>query len=121
MNSSHNSQQELTIRVLHPDGEQAMCLTFPPQETISIGRSSESDVSLKDFGWHISRCHAAILNDGEHWEYYSLGMNGTFRDGVRVDTLEIESNLELRLGRSGPIIQFLLNDPEPLASQASGQ
>ena len=117
MSSPHNLQRELTIRVLAPEACQEICLTFSPRETISIGRSSESDVSLKDFGSHISSCHAAILNDGEHWEYYSLGVNGTFRDGIRIDMLTIESGLKLRLGRSGPTLQFSLPDRSAVQSQ----
>ena len=112
MAGEYDSQHDLTIKVLTLEGTLALTMTFPPRETISIGRSSESDVWLANFGQHISRCHAAILNDGDHWEYYSLGVNGTFRDGSRIDMLTIKSGLSLRLGKSGPILQFSLPEPE---------
>ncbi|NQV28243.1 MAG: FHA domain-containing protein [Rhodopirellula sp.] len=80
-------------------------------DTVSIGRSSESDVALKEFGGKISRCHAVLLHDGQCWEYYNLGVNGTFENGSKVDTLTIESGTVVRLGKRGPILQFMLRNP----------
>jgi len=84
---------------------------FRPPDTVSIGRSSESDIALKNQGGKISRCHAVLLHDGECWEYYNLGVNGTYANGEKVDTLIIERGSVVRLGKRGPILQFMLREP----------
>ncbi len=100
---NHNS---LNVTVVSPEGDVTVRQTFPSRESVSIGRSPESDVSLAEFGKKVSRCHAVLLHDGAGWEYYNLGVNGTFANGKRVDTLTITVPTVVRLGKTGPILQF---------------
>lgn len=111
MSKSPSSQQRLTVTVVSPDGDVAFQKEFRPPDTVSIGRSSESDIVLKDFGDRISRCHAVLLHDGKQWEYYNLGVNGTYENASKVDAFVISSGSVIRLGKRGPIVQFLLRDP----------
>jgi RNA polymerase sigma factor (sigma-70 family) len=111
MPDTASSKQRLKVTVVSDEGNTVFQQEFRPPDTVSIGRSSESDVTLKDQGGKISRCHAVLLHDGECWEYYNLGVNGTYANGEKVDTLIIEHGSVLRLGKRGPILQFMLRSP----------
>jgi pSer/pThr/pTyr-binding forkhead associated (FHA) protein len=111
--------QRLRVTVVSPDGDVVFQKEFRPPDTVSLGRSSESDIALEEFGSKISRCHAVLLHDGESWEYYNLGVNGTYEYGRKIDTLLIESGTVLRMGKRGPILQFVLRDPGSRAAQDS--
>lgn len=110
MSDKPSTMQRLKVTVVSPEGDVVFQEEFRPPDTISIGRSSESDIALKELGTKISRCHAVLLHDGECWEFYNLGVNGTFEAGKKVDTLVIESGTVVRLGKRGPILQFLLRN-----------
>jgi RNA polymerase sigma factor (sigma-70 family) len=111
MPDTPSTMQRLKVTVVSPEGTVVFQQEFRPPDTVSIGRSSESDIALKDFGSKVSRCHAVLLHDGERWEYYNLGVNGTFENGEKVDTLFVESGSVVRLGKRGPILQFVLREP----------
>ncbi len=106
-----SSMQRLKVTVVSNEGDVIFQQEFSPPETVSIGRSSESDVALKEQSGKISRCHAVLLHDGHYWEYYNLGVNCTYANGEKVDTLIVEAGSVVRLGKRGPILQFMLRDP----------
>jgi DNA-directed RNA polymerase specialized sigma24 family protein len=108
--TGQQNHDSLSVTVVSPEGDVTDRLTFPTRESVSIGRSAESDVSLEAFGKKVSRCHAVLLHDGTGWEYYNLGVNGTFSNGRRIDTLSINAATVVRLGKTGPILQFRIGD-----------
>ena len=103
---SEAEKQQLQVKVISPAGDVHLTAGFPGSQTISIGRSSESDIHLADFGSTISRCHAVILFDGSDWEYYNLGANGSFRNGRKIESITLDMNVAVRLGKRGPILQL---------------
>lgn len=111
MPGTASSMQRLKVTAVSSEGDVLFQQEFRPPDTVSIGRSSESDIALKNQGGKISRCHAVLLHDGECWEYYNLGVNGTYANGEKVDTLIIQPGSVVRLGKRGPILQFMLRDP----------
>ncbi len=111
MPGTASSMQRLKVTAVSNEGDVLFQQEFRPPDTVSIGRSSESDIALKNQGGKISRCHAVLLHDGECWEYYNLGVNGTYANGEKVDTLIIERGSVVRLGKRGPILQFMLREP----------
>jgi len=119
MPGTASSMQRLKVTVVSNEGDVVFQQEFRPPDTVSIGRSSESDVALKEQGGKISRCHAVLLHDGECWEYYNLGVNGTYANGEKVDTLIVEAGSVVRLGKRGPILQFILRDPGSKQSEDS--
>jgi RNA polymerase sigma factor (sigma-70 family) len=119
MPGTASSMQRLKVTAVSNEGDVIFQQEFCPPETVSIGRSSESDVALKEEGGKISRCHAVLLHDGECWEYYNLGVNGTYANGEKVDTLIVEPGSAVRLGKRGPILQFILRDPGSKQSEDS--
>lgn len=119
MPDAASPMQRLKVTVVSNDGDVVIQQEFRPPDTVSIGRSSESDIVLKDQGDKISRCHAVLLHDGQCWEYYNLGVNGTYSNGEKVDTLVIQSGSVVRLGKRGPILQFMLRNPGERHGQQS--
>lgn len=110
MSHTDADRQHLRVTVVSPEGDVTDQRMFSTEESVSIGRSTESDVPLGDFNRKVSRCHGVLLHDGRQWEYYSLGVNGTYANGRRVDTLAITSTTVVRLGKTGPILRFQLMD-----------
>ena len=106
MSTFDENREHLRVTVVSPEGEVTDQRSFSSRESISIGRSDESDVPLAEFGKKVSRCHAVLLHDGQGWEYYNLGVNGTFSNGRRIDTLAINDATVVRLGKTGPILRF---------------
>jgi len=96
----------LRVTVIAPEGEVTLRADFPGSQTVSIGRSSESDIYLPDFGTTISRCHAVVLFDGQNWEYYNLGVNGSYRNGKKIEAVTLRDKVAIRLGKRGPILQL---------------
>jgi RNA polymerase sigma factor (sigma-70 family) len=107
---SESPERILRVTAISPEGDVVLRAEFPASETIAIGRSSESDIHLADFGTTISRCHAVILFDGTNWEYYNLGVNGSFRDGRKIESVVVEQQVIIRLGKRGPILQLRPGD-----------
>src|SRR5882672_5684804 len=69
------------------------------KETISIGRTPENDIELKDS--LISRKHTSIVRKGERWVVYDLGSsNGTFVNRERVDMKPLDNGDVIRVGES---------------------
>ncbi|MBV8881900.1 MAG: FHA domain-containing protein, partial [Planctomycetaceae bacterium] len=53
------------------------------KDTISIGRTPENDIELKDS--LISRKHTSVVRKGDRWVVYDLGSsNGTFVNKERI-------------------------------------
>ncbi|MFT4559593.1 MAG: RNA polymerase sigma factor (sigma-70 family) [Planctomycetaceae bacterium] len=119
MPDTASPMQRLKVTVVSNEGDVVFQQEFRPPDTVSIGRSSESDIALKEQGGKISRCHAVLLHDGECWEYYNLGVNGTYANGEKVDTLIVEAGSVVRLGKRGPILQFMLREPGSKQSEDS--
>lgn len=69
------------------------------KDTITIGRTSENDVELKES--LISRRHTSIVRKGDKYVVYDLGSsNGTFVNDERIDMKPLENGDVIRLGES---------------------
>jgi ABC-type multidrug transport system ATPase subunit len=77
----------------------------------SIGRDESEDLRYDDI--RVSRKHARIRYDGDHWVLEDLGShNGTFRDGTRVTLVPLGGTAAFRLGGAtdGPILEISPQD-----------
>src|SRR6185436_10048775 len=69
------------------------------KDTISIGRTPENDIELKDS--LISRKHTSIVKKGDRYVVYDLGSsNGTFVNRERVEMKPLEPGDVIRVGDS---------------------
>jgi hypothetical protein len=79
-----------------PEHAAACCLLRPPQRVV-IGRGSECDFRLEHAS--VSRRHAEIWRDGDHWRVIDLGSkNGSFLGGARIGSVRLDRAGWLRLG-----------------------
>lgn len=106
MTAAPTTLARLSITVLSQDGETVSVSHFDPPETVSVGRSSDSDVVLLDFGTKVSRCHAVIMSESGVWEFYNLGVNGSYQNGEKVDVIKLVNGSTIRLSKNGPILVF---------------
>jgi RNA polymerase sigma factor (sigma-70 family) len=103
---SSTQDKVLQITVVSTDGEVVLRAKYESPTTITIGRGVDCDILLEQFGKKLSRCHSVVLHDGTDWEYYNLGVNGSYESGKKVDSVVLNSSQVIRLGKRGPIVQF---------------
>jgi pSer/pThr/pTyr-binding forkhead associated (FHA) protein len=71
---------------------------FPSDERTLIGRSPECDVFLDDVT--VSRKHAEFVRHRTAFEVRDLNsLNGTYFDGVRIDTALLSDGAEVQIGK----------------------
>ncbi len=97
----------ITLSLLHPlNKTPVQHWTFDEETTIRIGRSTDNDVVL--YSAVVSRHHVEIRKLDGGWAVVSLGTNGTYLEGKRIEEVPAEDGLVIRLARSGPNIQINL-------------
>lgn len=101
----------ITLSLLHPLNKTPIQhWTFEEQDVIRIGRSTDNDVVL--YSAVVSRHHLEIHKGAAGWAIQSLGTNGTYLDGKRIQNVVAEDGLVVRLARSGPNLQITIEQPE---------
>jgi len=84
--------------IIQPSDGPARVYAITSEETL-IGRSMHSDIKLTDTG--ISREHAAITWEGDVYVLEDLqSTNGTRVNEKRVRTAELQTNDQIRIGRT---------------------
>lgn len=78
--------------------------TFQNRDTITIGRSPESDVAISDP--YVSRQHASLISRDGRWHLVSLGRNGVLVSNQLVTEQAAGIELVFRLGAHGPAVKF---------------
>ena len=97
----------ITLSLLHPlNKTPVQHWTFDEESVIRIGRSTDNDVVL--YSAVVSRHHVEIRKLDGGWAVVSLGTNGTYLEGKRIEQVPAEDGLVIRLARSGPNIQINL-------------
>ncbi|MEO0540922.1 MAG: FHA domain-containing protein [Cyanobacteria bacterium P01_A01_bin.105] len=98
----------ITLSLLHPlNKTPVQHWSFDEESVIRIGRSTDNDVVL--YSAVVSRHHVEIRKLGSSdWAVVSLGTNGTYLEGRRIEEVPAEDGLVIRLARSGPNIQINL-------------
>jgi serine/threonine-protein kinase len=89
---------------------------FMGRQSAVIGRGVDADVRLADTS--VSRRHVEfILNEaGDQWSLRSVGRNGTFVNGERVEDFRLSDRTTFQLGSAGPKFLACL-DQQTLADQ----
>lgn len=95
----------ITLSLLHPlHKTPVQHWSFDQELVIRVGRSSDNNVIL--YSAVVSRHHVEIHRTEHGWRVKSLGTNGTYLDGKRIDEIPVEDGIIIRLARSGPNIQI---------------
>lgn len=101
----------ITLSLLHPlNRTPIQNWSFDEKDVIRIGRSTDNDVVL--YSAVVSRHHLEIHKGVAGWALQSIGTNGTYLDGKRIQHVTAENGLVVRLARSGPNLQITLDQPE---------
>jgi len=100
--------QAVFVRIKQgPGRESGTCF----KETFLIGRSKECDLQIVDP--RVSRIHVRILFEGGRWWVRDPGSaNGTFIKGERIDNVPLDKEVEIELGKGGPILWLGLEREE---------
>jgi pSer/pThr/pTyr-binding forkhead associated (FHA) protein len=84
-------------------------------KTFTIGRSDECSIKIDE--GVVSRVHLEVIFDGNKWWISDKhSSNGTFLNGKRIDTTELQSTTTLELGTNGPILLFSFEE-KPAAAE----
>lgn len=99
----------ITLSLLHPlHRTPVQSWSFDRESVIRIGRATDSHVIL--YSAVVSRHHAELHRTATGWVIKSLGTNGTYLDGHRIQDMAVDSGVVIRLARSGPNIQIHITE-----------
>ncbi len=99
----------ITLSLLHPlHKTPVQSWSFDQEPVIRIGRATDSHVIL--YSAVVSRHHAELHRTRAGWVIKSLGTNGTYLDGRRIQDMAVNSGVVVRLARSGPNIQIHISE-----------
>src|SRR5947209_19977835 len=90
--------------------------TFPINRDVVVGRGRECDICFHDINPEdltlISRVHAILRFDGDHWVIVDKSQNGIFVAGVRSNVIPVRDRLSIALGGPrGPELSFRVQAP----------
>jgi adenylate cyclase len=109
-------------RLIYEDGEAPQTYEFESGE-VTIGRSPECQIVLRDFG--ISRTHARVVADPDGVRVVDLGSkNGTQVDGVLVKEATLKDGARITLGKFQITFnealesRVVLDEEKPLSEEA---
>ncbi len=109
----------ITLTLLHPLKSIAVQKwNFEPNTVIRIGRANNNEVVL--YSAVVSRHHLEIRPRGNDWALISLGSNGTFVNGKKINKVLVRNGMIIRLASSGPKIRIQLHsDGDELGSEGA--
>lgn len=73
-----------------------------------IGRSTESDIVIRNP--FVSRSHAYLTKESGEWKLNSISKLGFLIDGRVETSVKIDSELEFRLSRKGPLLRIRIQN-----------
>ena len=108
LSETDGKNQQIRIELIDPaTGRPLNCWTFQNRDTITIGRSPDSDVAIVDP--YVSRQHASLTCCDGAWFLRSLGRNGVLVSNQQVTEQAAGIELVFRLGAQGPTVKFSLS------------
>ncbi len=103
----------ITVSLLHPSNSSVVqSWSFTSEDLIRIGRSADNEVVL--YSSVVSRYHAELRYNKDHWEIYNKGANGTYWEERPIHKETVEDGMVIRLATSGPKLQITFDDKPPV-------
>ena len=96
----------LLLRASNP--KPAQVWQFEDEPVVRIGRLADNHVVL--YSSVVSRHHVELRRTIAGWDAVSLGSNGTYVDGKRIDKLSVKDGMVLCIADTGPHLQIRLGD-----------
>ncbi|AUC60969.1 serine/threonine protein kinase [Cyanobacterium sp. HL-69] len=110
----------ITLTLLHPlKSTPVQKWNFEPHKVIRIGRANDNDVVL--YSAVVSRHHLEIRPRNDDWALVSLGSNGTFVNGRKINKVLVKDGMIIRLASSGPKILIQLGSDDDDSSASHGK
>lgn len=81
-----------------------------------IGRSTDSDIVIRNP--FVSRSHAYLTKESGEWKLNSISKLGFLIEGRIETSVIIDSELEFRLSRKGPLLRIRIQDQAVRAAEA---
>jgi pSer/pThr/pTyr-binding forkhead associated (FHA) protein len=101
----------ITLTLLHPiKSIPLQKWNFQSNSVIRVGRAVDNDVVL--YSAVVSRYHIKIQAVGNKWALISVGSNGTFINGKKINKVLVKDGMVIRLASSGPKIRITLQEVE---------
>lgn len=114
--SSNAAGELVTIHLLDSSlGHPVQTWRFRNKQSITLGRSEDSDVMLADA--HVSRTHAKLVWEDSAWTLQSTGRHGTLVNDRLVAETQLRERTTFRLGANGPVLRFECGAPEGRPSE----
>ncbi len=102
----------ITVNLLHPSNLSVVqSWSFDSESVIRIGRSADNEVVL--YSSVVSRYHAELRYNVDHWELHNKGANGTYWEEKIINKQNVVDGMVIRLATSGPRLQFCLDNKPP--------
>lgn len=96
--------QSLLVELLDNDLRHTIqTWTFDSDSSFHIGRSSDSDVVIRNP--YVSRTHVHVHRSDEEWVLTSISDLGVIIDGKTVRSVGFEEAVEFQLARKGPLMR----------------
>jgi len=105
------------VHIVHLDGGNKGQIEHFSSKPMTIGRHGKCDVALKNAALTVSRIHAKIIPKNGRFIFKSMGPNGSYINGRRIEQAPLKSGDIIQFSSSGPSIQFLfekITDPSTL-------
>ena len=84
--------------------------------SLRIGRGDECDILIAESV--VSRKHLELVFMGDSWWAVDGGSaNGTYVGGEKIDRYELPGDVNLELGRGGPVVTVHIELPEPVEEE----
>lgn len=110
----------ITLTLLHPlKSTPVQKWNFEPNTVIRIGRANDNDVVL--YSAVVSRHHLEIRPRNDDWALISLGSNGTFVNGRKINKVLVKDGMIIRLASSGPKILIQLSSDDEDSTMGRSQ
>ena len=104
--SSSSSTKAVKVRIERGNSSKK---EFYFDKTFTIGRSDDCSIHIDE--GVVSRVHVEVVFDGDKWWISDKhSSNGTFLNGKKIETIELQTTTTLELGNDGPVLLFTFED-----------
>jgi len=95
------------IQIVHINGPRKGQVDEISKDSVSMGRDPNCDIVFPPGLRIVSRRHAEITREGDHFILTNQGRNGSFVNGTLVESIHLKQGDIIALANGGPQVSFL--------------